>query len=716
MKTPSRPHPKVSILASLSALSLALACATNPTLVNAGTIPEKTNSNQPASENKGDPSKVIIRSDYKPKEITTLCDAALSDFENQIASIMALPKKKRSLANTLLAFEKMGADFSDRVQPLTFMGYVSTNTELSEEGNECEKKIGKFLASIYTRKDLYEVLKSAPFHADVKASIRRLRSETLQAFEENGMSLNPDQLKQLTSWKQELAELEAQFSKNLNMDQSTVEFSAAELAGVPEDFLKSLDKTANGNYIVTTKGPHYERVIENAVLGETRKKMAFAYENRAGTLNPKVLEQGILLRQKIAALLGYTTWADYRVHRRMAKDASTVLKFLNDLRAKLSDRKNEDLASLAALKKEKEKTDEPLNPWDIRFYSNLMLKEKFNLDSEKVREYFPADHVVSEMFKVYSQLLGVQFVEVQNGSTWDPSVKLYEIRDTEKNSLIGYFFADFFPRKGKYTHAAAFPLISGRQLGKFYSHPVASIVANFSAPENGKPSLMSHDQVSTIFHEFGHIMHMTLTQAPYATLSGSSVDLDFVEAPSQMLENWVYSAEILKKLSAHYQNPAEKLPEAMIQQLVAQRDFMQGYFYSRQIVLALTDMAYNTASGEVDTTQVYRDTYKQVMGFEPIQNSHFQAGWTHAMSGYDAGYYGYLWSDVYAADMFTRFEKEGLLNASTGRLYRKFILEPGKMKDAKVLVKKFLGREPNNQAFLKKLHITPSGASSVTSE
>jgi thimet oligopeptidase len=216
---------------------------------------------------------------------------------------------------------------------------------------------------------------------------------------------------------------------------------------------------------------------------------------------------------------------------------------------------------------------------------------------------------------------------------------------------------------------------------------------------------MKHEEVRTLFHEFGHIMHQTLTQAPYASLSGSSVDQDFVEAPSQMLENWVFSPEILKTISGHYKDHSKKLPPELLKKLIQARDFNQGYFYTRQLFLALLDMNYHTSSGKVDTTETYHHLYKELIGLDPMPTGHFQASFGHLMGGYDAGYYGYLWSEVYAADMFTRFEKEGLLSSKTGHDYRKYILEQGKMMDASDILEKFLGRKPNNEAFYKKLHI-----------
>lgn len=300
-------------------------------------------------------------------------------------------------------------------------------------------------------------------------------------------------------------------------------------------------------------------------------------------------------------------------------------------------------------------------------------------------------------------MLGVKFVEVKGADVWANDVKLYEIHNAADDQLIGYFYTDFVPRQGKYGHAAAFPLISGRVMsnGK-YSVPVASIVANFTPPTADKPSLMTHDEVETFFHEFGHIMHQTLTKAPYASLSGSSVAQDFVEAPSQMLENWVWNPEILNILSSHYQT-GDKLPKDMLDKMIAARNFGQGTAYTKQLLYALFDMTIHTQQGSVDVTKTYDDLYRQIVGQEPIAGSHFAASFGHLMGGYDAGYYGYLWSEVYAQDMFSQFPPDDLMNQEVGSRYRTVILEQGSMKDAIDLLRGFLGREPNADAFFKKL-------------
>ena len=311
------------------------------------------------------------------------------------------------------------------------------------------------------------------------------------------------------------------------------------------------------------------------------------------------------------------------------------------------------------------------------------------------------------MFDVYSKILGVRFEEVKDASVWAPGVKLYRILNASDSALIAHFYTDFIPREGKYSHAAAFNLVTGRRLPDgSYVKPVSAIVANFTPPADGKPSLLTHDEVETTFHEFGHIMHQTLTKAPYASLAGTRVARDFVEAPSQMLENWVWSPEILASLSGHYKDNSKKLPPELLKSMMEARDYNQGLFYTRQLYYALMDMAYHTTKGDFDTTKVQEKLHKEITGLDPVPGGHWEASFGHLM-GYDAGYYGYLWSEVYAQDMFTRFEKDGLLSDKVGADYRHVILESGNMQEAADLVTQFLGRKSTRDAFFKKLHIAP---------
>lgn len=686
-----------------SSLSVVVGCApANDTRQRPGSEQKPQAPNQQV-EPGGAPSTSPIRIDYKAGEVTALCTQTIERASKRIDAIASLSAEARNIDSALLSFEDTMADLNEESGPLTFVGYVSTDAALRDEGSKCEEALGQFYVGLFTRRDIYEAFRGNKAR---NAAEQRLLSETLQSFEDNGLKLSDEKLAELKGLLGEVSKKETAFSANLNNDVSTVSFTAEELAGVPAASLARFKRAEDGKLIVTTKSTDYSEVIENATNPETRRRIMAAYLNRGGEANTKLLEEATGLRARIAKLLGHETWADYKTASRMAQTKDAVLKFLNDLKGKLAERNRQDLAKLLAFKKELDPTATTLEQWDIGYYSYQLKKRDYTLDNEKIREYFPADVVVAGMFQVYSQLLGVTYVEVKDAKVWSSDVKLYEIRDTAKNERIGYFYADFFPREGKYGHAAAFTLVSGRiQADGKYNEPVSSIVANFTPPADGKPSLLTHDEVETIFHEFGHIMHQTLTRAPYASLSGSSTARDFVEAPSQMLENWVWSPEILPLISGHYQDNSKKLPADMLEKMLAARDFGQGIAYTKQLLYGLFDMTIHSASGQVDVTKIYDGLYREIVGGEPIAGGHFPGTFGHMMGGYDAGYYGYLWSEVYAQDMFSLFAERGLLNPEIGGAYRRAILEQGSMKESIDILKEFLGREPSPEAFFKKLNL-----------
>lgn len=644
----------------------------------------------------------LIRSDYERGEITTLCKAAIDKAAVRLKAVGELTPATSNIDTALLTFETALADLNDEVNGLTFMGYVSTDEALRTEGSSCEESLGQFYVSLFTRRDLYTAISTNKAR---NANEQRLLSETLLAFEKNGLKLSDDKLAELKNLLGEISRKETKFSANLNNDTTTVEFTEAELKGVTPTFLAGLQKSVGGKYVVTTKSTDYSSVMENAEVADTRKRLMEAYFHRGGPENTKLLEETVALRAQVAKMLGFTTWVDYRTSDRMAKNLTNVREFVEGLKTKLATRNSQEFAQLLAMKKETNPSATTLDQWDIAYYANQLKKRDYSVDSEVIREYLPMHLVVAGMFKVYSTLLGVEYNEVPNANVWSPDVKLYEIVDAKTKRRIGHFYADFFPRPGKYGHAAAFTLVSGRKIKGRFNHTVSAIVSNFSPATATKPSLLKHDEVETLFHEFGHIMHQTLTRAPYASLSGSSTARDFVEAPSQMLENWVWNADIVNMFSGHYKDETQKLPKALLDKMIAAKDFGQGRAYTRQLMLGIFDMTIHSQPGTVDVTQTYEQVYRDVVGQEPIAGGRFPGTFGHMMGGYDAGYYGYLWSEVYAQDMFSLFEKRGLLNSRLGARYRRTILEKGGMQDAMDLLRQFLGREPNSDAFFRSLKI-----------
>jgi thimet oligopeptidase len=652
-----------------------------------------------------------IESDYAPGKLMELCDAAIARNVATLDAIAQLPVADRNFESTMLAFENANADLSDGTSPLAFMKDVSPSEALRNDGAACDKKLSEYFVTILTRKDLYDVLKTAKPIAGLRGAEKKAQSrlieKTLLAFEQNGLKLPAEGAKKLKDLKTEIAKLQSEFSDNLNADNSTVEFEAAALDGVPADWLGALKKSADGKrVIVTTKRPDYDQVMRNAKSLDTRQKMLFAYWNRAAEKNTPLLQQAVAKRIEAASVAGKKTWLDYQTADRMAKDAKTVQAFLKNLTDKLKKKNQEDLAKLLKLKQESEPAAKQLDAADIEYYSYQLKKRDYTLDDEQIRQYFPASVVVKGVFEIYSRLLGVKFTEVKDAKVWNPDVKFYQVENASDGKTIGAFYTDFIPRPGKYGHAAAFTLISARRLlDGSYKHPTSAIVANFTPPSSGKPSLMTHSEVETFFHEFGHIMHQTLTQAPYASLAGSNVAQDFVEAPSQMLEEWVYDPGILNMVSGHYQDESKTLPRELEEKIAQAREFNEGYLYTRQLLFATYDMVLHTTAKPVNIDQTFDGLYRKLIGVEPPKGGHFPASFGHLMGGYDAGYYGYLWSEVYASDMFTQFEGKNLLSPAVGARYRHEVLEKGNMVEGLSMLRKFLKRDPNTAAFFKRLKI-----------
>jgi thimet oligopeptidase len=660
----------------------------------------------------------LLRSDFKKGELAALCDAAISRTRDKLAVIAGTDAKSASFDNTMLAFETATADFSDDTTPLTFMKYVSTDKDVQGEGAACEEKVGNFATEIFLDKKMYAVLKSQAPRNDGE---KRLAEQTLLGFEQNGMNLSDEDLAKLKDLNQKLTKAQADYSNNLNLDKAHIEVTAEQLAGLPQSFIDRQKKTADGTkLIVNANEADYPVVMANASNAQTRHDMMLAYLTRGGQANLDLLDQAVALRQQIAKLVlpaknadgspADQSWVTYKVRTRMVKTKGTVTSFLNGLKDKLAERNQRDFADLLAYKQKLDPNATKLDAWDIAYMSNQLKKTSLKVDEEEIRKYFPADVVINGLFSVYSDMLGVNYEEVPGAKVWAEGVKLYRIKDKADGRLIGFFYTDFYPRPetGKYDHAAAFPQIGGRMLADgAYSLPVSAIVANISPPVNGQPALLSHDDVQTIFHEFGHIMHQTLTRAPYLSLAGSSVAQDFVEAPSQMLENWVWQPEVLKRLSGLNGDASKPLTKELLDQMIAARDFQQGYFYTKQLLYGTFDIAIHSAEGPVSSNTVYENLYKSIMGQDVIPGQMFPASFGHLMGGYDAGYYGYMWSKVYAQDMFSKFKQAGVLSPAMGDHYRRTILEYGNMKDALVLLNDFLERAPNNDAFYADLHIKP---------
>ena len=651
----------------------------------------------------------LIEHRLTPDQIRERAEAAETRCTAALDQIVALTPEARTFDNTIDAFEQSLMDYVDAVNRLAILKDIHPDEPIRLAAAEVEEASGKYLVQLMARRDLYGALKSyadtnAP-QAALDAEQKRLIDLTLRDFRRNGHDLDEATQKKLVELQTRLVELQTRFQLNLNADRSQIVISDAEKEGLPEAFAARLKPAPEGGWIVTCQYPDYFPFMENAVSEDARRRLFIAFQSRQADANLPLLKEAIALRDQAAKLLGYATHADFVTDGRMAKSSAAVKSFLADLQQKLVARRDADYAAMTSLKRAQTKDpNATLQPWDTSYFLNQLKKRDWSIDAEAMREFFPLETVLAGLFEVYESLFGIEIARVEGADTW-ADVPLYEIRDADCGGHVGHFYLDLHPRPGKYGHAAAAGVTVAREKGGEYRAPVAVMMGNFNPPGADRPSLLSHDEVETLFHEFGHIMHQTLTAARYGSLSGTSVARDFVEAPSQMLENWVYEKEVLDKMSGHYLDPTRKLPAETIARLKAARSFDAGYRYTRQIFLATFDQTLHTSGAEVDPEAIDQKLYAEILALTPVADAHFPATFGHLMGGYDAGYYGYLWSEVFADDLFTVFKEKGVLDGESGRRYRRHILEPGKMRDADELLREFLGRAPNNQAFLDKIGV-----------
>ena len=652
----------------------------------------------------------LIEHAVSPDEILKRSQAAEAKCEEELAAIVAIPDSDRTFDNTVEAFEQSVMSYIDAAQRTGILKDVHTDEQVRNAAASAEESAGKYLVKVAARRDLYQAMKGYLAHQGKTEGLapaqKRLLDLTMRDFRRNGLELSDEELAKLVAIRTRLTELSTQFQQHLNENTSKITVGKEELAGLPEAFVARLEKTPDGGVVVTTKYPDYFPFMENAKSGEARRRLYVAFQSREAERNLPLLQEAIKLRDEQAKLLGYATHADFVTEEQMAKSGEAVKVFLSALQEKLVEKRDGDYTKMTELKRAE--TGDPaakIEPWDVAFFLNEVKKLDYTLDTEKIREFFPVETVLEGMFQVYEKLLSIEIKRVEGVEAWAPEVALYEIRDRPSDRFVGYFYLDLLPRKGKYGHAAAAPVTIARQVGDQYNAPIAVMLANFNPPSPGRPSLLSHDEVKTLFHEFGHIMHQTLTAARYGSHSGTSVARDFVEVPSQMLENWVFEKPVLDLMSGHFQDPSKKLPEETIQKIKEARAFDAGYRYTRQVFLATFDQTLHTSGPQVDIDATDQRLFAQILGLEPVKEAHFAANFGHLMGGYDAGYYGYLWAEVFADDLFTRFKQEGVLNSEIGRKYREIILARGREQEPSELLHEFLGREPNNKAFLEKIGI-----------
>ena len=650
-----------------------------------------------------------LRFDYTPQEISSLEAQAAKELDVNLNFLVNIPAKERDFNNTVLALESAYTSYWFVPKNLSLLAYFHENADVREAAARLEAKGSQTKAAVFARKDVYRALKE---YADTNPSLShedaRLLAKWLERYERAGMALSDKEAQEYTRLNTERLNKITQYNVNLNNYKDELIVSREELDGLGETFINRLDRTKDGRYIVTLKYPDYNPFMASAKNEKARKALQEKFARRGGKENVTLLEDTLELRRQQAKLLGYARYPDYVLPVRMAKNYETLEKFLKNLQREVTPLAQQELKELLALKQETtgQKADE-MTAWELPYWSNEYKKKYYQVDNEKMKEYFPADTVIAGMFDIFGQLFGLTFTRA-NLPVWHRDVIVYQIKDAKTGELISNFYMDLYPRDGKYTHAATWSFVDRFELpdGSFQT-PSVVIAANFTPAGNGVPSLLEHSEVETLFHEFGHVLQMSMATSKYATLTGDNVAWDYIETHSQLLENWAWQPEVLTRISSHYQT-GKPMPQEMIDALVKSKNAGVATAFIRQNFLGQFDVAAHAADKRVDTTRLYERMMKEITGVPMTPGTYPQASFGHIMSltdPYDVGYYVYAWSLVIAQDIFSEFQKQGLFNAQFGARLREYVYTPGTVYDENEMVENFLGRPYNDKAFLKELGV-----------
>ncbi len=640
--------------------------------------------------------------------VITLCDEALARAKAFTGDIRTLKDKDDQSLTwdvTFGAFDRMMAALQEAgCVPALYM-VAHPDAEVRQAAATCEPKVAKFVTALYLDKEIADVLKRAATVIGTPEGLgrKKLMEEVLRDYRRNGLELDAERQKKLRELNEAITKTGQTFEKNLAEATLAIEIKPEQLSGLPTEYVASHPVDDKGLVRVTTDYPDLVPFIRYAHDREAARDLYRLSQSRAADQNKKLLDELLKLRHEKAKLLGYPTWADYVLEPRMAKHAAAVKLFLADLHAGLKPKREEEYQSYRA---EAERLglvkDGCVRASDAAYLEDRVTKQRFSLDSQRLREYFESRAVERGIMDIACEIYGLTFKPV-DVPVWHADVRAFDVSNTD-GTPVGRAYLDLYPREGKYKHAAMFGLreTMKREDGT-RQMPLAALVCNFPKPVGDTPALLSHDEVTTFFHEFGHLLHHLVSQSELASYSGTSVARDFVEAPSQMFEEWAWTRETLDRFARHFKT-GEKLPDDLYQALVASRSFGEAMHNERQIFLATVDQTYHTAPPVIDTSRVVEELHPEYSSFVRIPDTCFQATFGHLV-GYDAAYYGYQWARSLAFDLFTRFKTEGLMNKKTAQDYRRLVLEPGGNHDEAQLVTNLLGRPPNAEAYKKFLGI-----------
>ena len=655
--------------------------------------------------------------EIKAEHVEPAIDELLADAQRRLDQLAA-DAAPRTFENTLLALE----DVTERLEfAMSVVGHlegVATYPALREAYNAVQPKVSEFYSKIPLNEDVWKQIKTFNETADAKAltgTRARFLTKTVDEFKRSGADLDPQGKVRLTELNVKLVKATTKFSENVLDATNAFELivqDEAKLAGLPPSAVEMAREDAKkkdkDGWRFTLQAPSYIAVmtyLDDAAIREqvyrayNTRGAAEPYDNRA--LIGRILE----LRKQKAELLGYNDFADLVLEDRMAKDGGKARGFVDTLKQKTEGAFVKENEELLAFRRKIEGPDaQELEAWDVGYYAEKMRKARYDFDEEELRPYFAFENVLDGMYELVQRLYGIEVKEETDIPVWDPAVTYYTIYDAD-GARLGSFYADFFPREDKRGGAWMDSLLMGVPGGP-YPH-LGFICGNLTPPVGGKPALLTHREVETIFHEFGHLLHHLLSRVEVRSLAGTHVAWDFVELPSQIMENWCWEREALDLFARHYET-GEEIPEDLFQKMKKARNFRAANAQMRQLSFGTVDLALHRDYEPTDSGDVMRYAFDILQSFAPakLPPEHAMiAGFTHLFAspvGYGAGYYSYKWSEVLDADAFSRFAEEGIFSRRVGSELRERILARGDSEDPAQLFRDFMGRDPDADALLKR--------------
>ena len=622
-------------------------------------------------------------------EIPKLCAQSIAQARGQIDKLQALPLDQVNPQRVLGAWNELDMGLQDIGGSVGLLAETSPDPEVRKAAEACDLQLSA-LPNEYLQSDaLFQRIKTLRTTDPIDAMARQ---SILDDFEERGVSLPAEKRTRAKVIFERLDKLSQDFSRNVRDVTTKLAFAETALTGVPPAALAKRAKDAQGNYLFGLDYPEYDAIMNNVQVEGTRKAFWTAFQQRGGQVNLGLLKEAVQLRLELAQLMGDSSYADWSLKRKMAGQSVAVNRFLEDVQGRVEALERKELDELRAEKAAfSGAKDAVLKRWDVAFFQQRLKKARYSVDQREVRAQFPTDPTIDWMLKVTSTLYGVQFRANKSLPVWQPEVRGYDVFDTASGEYLSSFYLDLFPRDGKYKHAAAFGVRGVSTLTQ--RTPISVLVTNFNREG------FDQNELETLFHEFGHILHGVLSRTRYVLNAGTGVKRDFVEAPSQMFEEWSRRPETLA-LFAQVCPTCKPIDAKLIERMNASRAFGKGIQYARQRLYSAWDMALHTPT-LVDPMQ----TWIELEGKTPLGHEAgtlVPASFGHIMGGYQAGYYGYMWSEVMALDMRSAFGANAM-DTQVGARYRKLILESGGQRHPAELVEAFLQRKPSPEAFFREI-------------